>query len=76
LELGLAHYHLKQYPDAMGALQQAARLTPSDSLVQYALGMTYVQLGRKQDGLQVHRTLQPLDQKVADDLLQAINQMK
>jgi formylglycine-generating enzyme required for sulfatase activity/cytochrome c-type biogenesis protein CcmH/NrfG len=71
--LGVSHFNLKQYPEAVAALQEAVRLKPGEPQMQFNLGFTYVQMGRKGDALQVYATLQTMDKQRAQSLYDAIN---
>jgi tetratricopeptide (TPR) repeat protein len=74
--LGLTYYYLHQFPKSVTAYQQALRLQPRDAVTLSDLGVVYVQLGRRDDAIQVYKTLLPIDTKRAQGLLDSINQLQ
>jgi Flp pilus assembly protein TadD len=56
------------YQKAVTFYQQAIRLKPNNADAHSGLGSTYVELGRKQEALQVYRKLLALDKKKAQEL--------
>ncbi len=74
--LGLAYYRLNQFPNAAAEFQEAIRLSPGFIMAHYNLGYTFISMGRKNEALRVQRTLQGLDKKLAQELLNDINKMK
>jgi tetratricopeptide (TPR) repeat protein len=64
------------YQQAVAFYQKAIRLKPNSADAHFGLGSTYAKMGRKQEALQVHRTLQRMDRKQAQELLAEINKMK
>lgn len=61
------------FPDAAAAFQQAIRLEPNYAQTQQWLGSTYVEMGKKEDALQVYRKLQTMDKAKAQELFAEIN---
>jgi Flp pilus assembly protein TadD len=64
--LGWIHYRRESYGEAEKLLLQAADRAPSNGLVQFHLGMTYLKLGRKNDAVSAFRRAVKLDPKLAD----------
>jgi tetratricopeptide (TPR) repeat protein len=72
-QLGITYYFLKQYPSAIGAFREAIRLYKEYDEAYFYLGRTFVAMGRKQDAMQAYTALKPLDEKLAQTLLNEIN---
>ncbi|MFN2500243.1 MAG: tetratricopeptide repeat protein, partial [Pyrinomonadaceae bacterium] len=62
------------YQQAVTFYQQAIRLKTNNADAHSGLGYTYVEMGRKQEALQIYRTLQRLDPKKAQELYAEINE--
>ena len=73
--LGKAYFHLRQFPNALTALEVAVRLKPDSAEAHFGLGMTYVAMGKKDDAQRVYATLQGMDKESAQRLYNAINRM-
>jgi tetratricopeptide (TPR) repeat protein len=74
--LGMAYREAKQYPEAVEAFRNAIGLKPESKELAnayYHLGTTYVNLGKKEDALQVYQTLQAIDKAKSQELYTAIN---
>ena len=71
--LGLAYLGLKQYADAVAAFKEAVRQKPKVGQSYYFLGYAYLSMGKKEDALQVYRTLQTVDKTQAQKLYDLIN---
>lgn len=67
---------IESFEQAVVFYQKAVRLNPDKADFHYELGSTYVEMGRKQDALQVYRTLQRLDREKALKLYAEINESK
>jgi Putative Zn-dependent protease, contains TPR repeats len=72
--LGVTLSKDKKYPDAIKAFQQALRLKPDDETVIYSMGLTYARMGQKENAMQVYNKLSTLDKKLAQDILDEINE--
>lgn len=66
--LGLAYYDMEQFSEAVASFQQAIRLKPNVALYRQNLGGAYLEMGRKEDALQVYQELLKLDQVKAKAL--------
>jgi tetratricopeptide (TPR) repeat protein len=73
-ELGHTYFLMKRPSDAMAALSKATALEPKHAQAHFGLGMVYRVLGRREDALREHETLKSLDAKLAEQLLNALNQ--
>lgn len=73
---GYANLLLGKDASAVAALQQAIRLKPDYAECYAFLGLTYVEMGNKEQALQVYRKLQTMDKEEAQDLLEEIKKMK
>jgi tetratricopeptide (TPR) repeat protein len=76
VELGYSYYALKQYNDAATLFKEAVQAEPNNSLAYYYMGLNYLAWGRRNDAMQTYRTLQGIDQKRAQQLLDAINKSR
>jgi tetratricopeptide (TPR) repeat protein len=76
LQLAVAYRAAEQFPEAIEGFRAAIRLNPEKrvlSLVYSYLGHTYLQVGKKQDALQIYEALKPLDPEKAQALYDSIN---
>ena len=64
--LGWIEYVRGNYKDAEPPLAQAAKLAPSNGMIQYHLGMVYYKLGKKDDAIAAFRAVQRQDPKLGD----------
>lgn len=79
LRLGEDYLGRQQYGKALEAYRSALRFEPEGPLAATAhgwIGTTYVLMGKKDEALQVYRTLERLDRKAAQELLGEINKIK
>ncbi|MCP5463190.1 MAG: tetratricopeptide repeat protein [bacterium] len=67
-ELGWAYYHCNELDRAVNALEQVKNMIPSDIHTRYALGLLYLEQGKKIQAIQEYRELKKLDEKRADEL--------
>lgn len=66
--LGQAYQFSEQYPEAVAAFTQSAKVQPLDPAAQFNLGYIYVEVGRYDDASRVQQTLLGLDKSLADRL--------
>ena len=74
VELGYANYMLDYNDAALSALKKAVEMNSESVLGLYYLGLTYLNLSRKSDAMDVYYKLKPMDEEYADKLLQEINE--
>jgi tetratricopeptide (TPR) repeat protein len=56
--------------------QKAIKLKPNSADAHYRLGYAYVEMGRKQEALQIYRRLLTLDKQKAQELYAEVNKSK
>ena len=71
--IGNLNFELKRYPDAGRAYASALRIDPKNKAALFGIGKTYLAVGRKPDAMRAYSALKPLDEKLAQELLNAIN---
>ncbi len=71
--LGICHYNLKEYRQALGAFKKALALDPQNGEFIYSLGICYHQLGRFREAMDQYRQLRFIDAKLADRLFKKLN---
>jgi len=71
--LGLVYWRLDQYAESEKAHNEAVRLNPNNARFRFNLGMTYVEFGRKEQALEVYKSLQGIDEARAKTLYDEIN---
>jgi tetratricopeptide (TPR) repeat protein len=67
-ELGVAHYGLGQYREALAAFQQTVRLRPDYAKAQHWIGSTQLALGHKEEALKIYQALQEVNPDEATGL--------
>lgn len=70
LALGKAHYQMRQYDQAVAAYRKAIATERDYPQAWYNLGLVYLAQDKKNELKEVHKTLAPLDQELADELVQ------
>ena len=66
--MGITLYHLRRYREAADVLVRATRLNPDYSQAYFNLGIVYAALKRRDATLENYRTLQVLDESLAEKL--------
>lgn len=72
--LGDLYSDCGRHEEAMGAYRQAANLETDNPQVHYQLGEAYLKIGRKDLALEEYQKLKDLDEQLANDLLNLIDQ--
>jgi tetratricopeptide (TPR) repeat protein len=71
--IGEAYRWRKKYEKAIGAFQQALKISPNDPETNFDLGLSYLQAGMKAEAMQVYKLLQRLDRGRAQRLYAEMN---
>jgi len=61
VNLGILHYRLGRYAEAISAFSQAARYAPDDTEIQVGLAQTYEKMGRGEDAARAYRRILAMD---------------
>lgn len=72
-EIGNIQLQLKKYDDAGRAFSSALRIEPKNTAALFGIGRAYLAVGRRPDAMRAYTDLKPLDEKLAQDLLNKIN---
>lgn len=70
--LGLRHFQLGKYLDALDAFEDRLTLTPEDPETLYYAALCYHKLGRLSDATELYRSLTLIDKPRADRLFKVL----
>lgn len=73
-DLGIALKNIEDYPLAVAAFQNAVRLRRNYATARYELGLAYIATGDQEAAEEQCRALQSLNQRLADQLCEALSQ--
>jgi DNA-binding helix-hairpin-helix protein with protein kinase domain/Flp pilus assembly protein TadD len=73
-DLGIALKNAEEYPAAVTAFKNAVRLRPNYATAHYELGLAYLTTGDQEAAEEQCRVLQSLNQKLAEQLCEALSQ--
>jgi DNA-binding helix-hairpin-helix protein with protein kinase domain/Flp pilus assembly protein TadD len=73
-DLGIALKNAEEYPAAVTAFQNAVRLRPNYATAHYELGLAYLTIGDQEAAEEQCSVLQNLNQKLAEQLCEALSQ--
>ncbi|HQR36220.1 MAG TPA: TonB family protein [Blastocatellia bacterium] len=66
-QLGLGHHALKQYPEAIAALEKAVQLKSNNALAQFELGQIYIDVKNYEGAIRQYRWLEKKDKRMSDE---------
>jgi tetratricopeptide (TPR) repeat protein len=76
LYLGTLYRDQKKYVDAVSSYKESLRIRPADGHTSYLLGVCYVEMGKKDQAMEIYRAIQSSDKDDADQLLRQIQNTK
>ncbi len=73
-KLGLAFQSIRQFDDALGCYEEAARLEPDSAWAHAAVAIVHAKMGAQERAFDSYQTVKNLDGEMAEGLLEVITQ--